>query len=131
MTEDEFRMKLSWPLAAEPVKPSFWLKVRAWLTQSSTIGGIAALAGDVLAVATGAATWRAEVPIAGFAIVLMVLPGNTGAAGLLMKMLRDLIAAIASKDAASIGAVVADAEALLVAGGGLPALPSDAPATRL
>ncbi len=108
--------------------PTTWTKVRSWLSQSSTITGLMILATDGALVATGAVTWRLELPIAAGGLVGLILPGNTGAATLLAKMLRDLLVAIASKDAVSIMAVAADAQALLVAVGvKVPALPSDQP----
>ncbi len=104
--------------------------ILAWLRQPTTIAGIAALVGDAIVVATGAVTWRLELPIAAGSVIAMAMPDNTAAAGLLVKMLRDVLAAIATRDAASIMAAVTDAEALLTAieGAHAPPLPSE-PAT--
>ena len=86
-----------------------------WLRQPTTVAGLAALIGDAVVVATGAAGWRIELPIAAGSVIAMVLPDNSTAAGLLVKTLRDLLAAIATRDQASIVAAVGDAQALLAA----------------
>jgi hypothetical protein len=88
-------------------------RILAWLQQPTTIAGIAALVGDGIVVVTGAATWRVELPIAAGSLIAMALPDNTAAAGLLVRTLHDVLAAVASRDPAMILAAVADAEALL------------------
>ena len=94
--------------------------VLAWLRQPTTIAGIAALVGAAIMVATGAVTWRIELPIAAGSVIAMAMPDNTQAAGLLVKTLRDVLVAVATRDASSITAAVSDAEALLASldGGG-------------
>ena len=89
--------------------------IMTWLQQPTTIAGIAALVGDALVVATGAATWRVELPIAAGSLIAMAMPDNTAAAGLLVKTLRDVLAAIATRDPTAIMEAVSDAEALLAA----------------
>ena len=90
-------------------------RILAWLQQPTTIAGIAALVGDAIVVATGAVTWRVELPIAAGSLIAMALPDNTAAAGLLVRTLRDVLGALATRDPAAILAAVADAEALLSA----------------
>jgi hypothetical protein len=85
----------------------------AWLSQPTTIAGLATLAGDAVLIATGAVTWRVELPIAAGSLIAVALPDNSVAPGLMIRTLRDLLAAIATRDPGSITAAVADAEALL------------------
>ncbi len=90
-------------------------RIIAWLQQPTTIAGLAALVGDAVVVATGAATWRFELPLALGSLVAVLMPDNTTASTLVIKTLRDVLAALASKDAATISVAVADAQALLSA----------------
>ena len=87
--------------------------IASWLRQPTTIAGIAALVGDAVVVATGAVTWRLELPIAAGSLIAILLPDNSEAAGLLVKTMRDVLAAIATRDATTIMTAVADAEQLL------------------
>ena len=87
--------------------------ILGWLRQPTTVAGLAALAGDAVVVATGAAGWRVELPIAAGSLIAMVLPDNSLASGLLVKTMRDVLTAIATRDQAAIMAAVADAQALL------------------
>ncbi len=87
----------------------------AWLRQPTTIGGVAALVGDAVIAATCVASWRVELPLALGSIVAMALPDNTAASTLAIRTLRDVLAALASKDPAAIQAAIADAEALVSA----------------
>ena len=89
--------------------------VLAWLQQPTTIAGVAALVGDAVVMVTGAVTWRVELPIAAGSLIAMAMPDNTAAAGLLVKTLRDLLQAIATREPNAIMAAVTDAEALLTA----------------
>ena len=85
----------------------------AWLRQPTTIAGLAALVGDAVIVATAAASWRIELPLALGSLVAMLIPDNTSASALAIRTLRDVLAAVASKDPAAIEAAIADAEALV------------------
>ncbi len=88
--------------------------IMGWLRQPTTIAGVAALVGDAVMVATGAVTWRVELPIAAGSLIAILLPDNSEAAGLLIKTMRDVLAAIATRDGTTIMAAVTDAEQLLV-----------------
>ncbi len=87
--------------------------IAGWLRQPTTIAGIATLVGDAVVVATGAVTWRLELPIAAGSLIAILLPDNSEAAGLLVRTMRDVLAAIATRDGTTIMAAVADAEQLL------------------
>ena len=86
-----------------------------WLRQPTTVAGLAALAGDAIVVATAAASWRIELPLALGSAVAMALPDNTAAPVLAIRTLRDVLAAFATEDPAAIRAAVADAAALRAA----------------
>ncbi len=103
-------------------------EILAWLKQPTTIAGIAALVGDAVVVATGGVSWRVELPIAAGSLIAMALPDNTAAPGLLVKTLRDILAAIATRDPVTINQAVSDAETLLTA---LDSSRLVAPSTRL
>ena len=85
----------------------------AWLRQPTTIAGLAALIGDAMIAATCAASWRVELPLALGSMVAMAMPDSTATSALAIRTLRDVLAAVASKDPAAIQAAVADAEALV------------------
>ncbi len=87
--------------------------VLTWLRQPTTIAGLAALLGDAVVALTGAASWRVELPLALGSLVAVALPDNTTATALAVRTLRDVLAAVATRDPATIEAAVADAEALL------------------
>ena len=85
----------------------------AWLRQPTTIAGLAALVGDAVIAVTCAASWRVELPLALGSAVAMLLPDNTAASAIAIRTLRDVLAAVASKDPAALQAAIADAEALV------------------
>ena len=97
--------------------PSLWEKLKAWLTQKTTISGIAVLLGDASVVLTGGATWKAELPIAVTGFLLAIMPERSGLIAPTVQLAKDVLVAIRFRSPTAYAAILQDVEAEVAAAG--------------
>ena len=81
----------------DATKPSPWVSVAAWLRQTSTIAGLATIAGTAAAAAMGSITWPVAIPTLVGAVVAIALPGAPDAKAVAEKAAAAAIAQAARK----------------------------------
>jgi hypothetical protein len=75
-------------------------KLSAWLRQPTTVAGISALLGTVVAVLLGQMSVAAAVPLVTGAAVSMVLPDNSAARQQAATVAQEIVAQITDKEGA-------------------------------
>ena len=75
-------------------------KLSAWLRQPTTVAGISALLGTVVAVLLGQVSLVAAVPLVAGAAVSMVLPDNSVARRQASTVAQEIVAQLAQKEGA-------------------------------
>ncbi len=75
-------------------------KLLAWVRQPTTVAGISAALGTLVAVLLGQMNLATAVPLLSGAVVSMVLPDNTGAKQQAVVLAQDIVAQVSEKQGA-------------------------------